>query len=61
MMISEKIDIYSFGVVLFEAICGKPPMLKVMGSEDSNIHIIDWVKSILSQSNNGMSFEIKMI
>jgi serine/threonine protein kinase len=41
--LTEKIDIYSFGVVLFEAICGKSPLMEPQGMEGSQIHIIEWV------------------
>jgi serine/threonine protein kinase len=41
--LTEKIDIYSFGVVLFEAICGKPPLMELQGMGGSHINIIEWV------------------
>ena len=43
LILSEKVDIYSFGVVLFEALCGKPPLIRDRGSANNKIHIVDWV------------------
>ena len=43
LILSEKVDIYSFGVVLFEALCGKPPLIRDHGSANNKIHIVDWV------------------
>jgi serine/threonine protein kinase len=46
--VSEKIDIYSFGVVLFEAICGKPPIIKDYRNPMQETAIMEWV--IIDQS-----------
>ena len=44
LILSEKIDIYSFGVVLFEVVCGKPPVIKDLELySDNDIHIVEWV------------------
>ena len=40
---TETADIYSFGVVLLEAICGQLPILKDTQAENRDIHIIEWV------------------
>ena len=44
LILSEKIDIYSFGVVLFEVVCGKPPVIKDLELYPNNdVHIVEWV------------------
>ena len=43
LQLTEKIDIFSFGVVLLEALCGLPPILKDPETENGDIHIVEWV------------------
>jgi serine/threonine protein kinase len=43
MILSEKVDIYSFGVVLFEVLCGKPPVMKDPNRYKHEVHVLEWV------------------
>ena len=40
--LTKKADIYSFGVVLLETICGLPPIIKDK-TQNIDIHIVEWV------------------
>lgn len=40
-MLTEKSDIYSFGVVLLEIICGRPPIIANLSEE--RLNIVQWV------------------
>ena len=43
LQLTQKIDIFSFGVVLLEALCGQPPILKDTKTKNADIHIVEWV------------------
>ena len=43
LQLTKKIDIFSFGVVLLEALCGQPPILKDTETKNRDIHIVEWV------------------
>eukprot|EP00252_Welwitschia_mirabilis_P009554 TRINITY_DN221_c0_g1_i1.p2 TRINITY_DN221_c0_g1~~TRINITY_DN221_c0_g1_i1.p2 ORF type:complete len:146 (-),score=20.36 TRINITY_DN221_c0_g1_i1:302-739(-) len=41
-MLTEKSDLYSFGVVLLEIVCGRQPLDPRLSEEQ--VHLIKWVK-----------------
>ena len=43
MVLTEKVDIYSFGVVIFETICGQVPVMKDPKQRQRDIHLVEWV------------------
>lgn len=45
--LTEKSDVFSFGVVLLELITGQPAIIR----NEETVHIIQWVKSELEQGN----------
>ncbi|XP_010553768.1 PREDICTED: leucine-rich repeat receptor-like protein kinase PXL1 [Tarenaya hassleriana] len=51
MKIDEKIDIYSFGVVLLELVTGKSPLDPSFGE---SIDIVEWVRREMKNSNEGL-------
>lgn len=48
MQISEKSDIYSFGIILFGLITGKPV---VINSSGNCIHILEWVFPLVEEGD----------
>lgn len=53
--VTEKSDIYSFGVVLLELVTGKKPMVPEIGEMD----LVTWVSSNIGQ--NGMESVVTML
>lgn len=45
--LTEKSDVFSFGVVLLELITGQPAIIR----NEETVHVIQWVKSELEQGN----------
>ena len=43
LTLTTKVDIYSFGVVILEAVCGRQPVLKDPKTINKDILIADWV------------------
>ena len=43
LQLTEKVDIFSFGVVLLEALCGLQPVFKNTKTGKGDIHIVEWV------------------
>ena len=43
LTLTTKVDIYSFGVVILEAVCGRQPVLKDPKTKNKDILIADWV------------------
>ncbi|MCO5559286.1 hypothetical protein L7F22_012882 [Adiantum nelumboides] len=49
MRISKEMDIDSFGVLIFEVVCGRKPNLS--GSSHEEIHIVNWAKPFIEQGS----------
>ncbi|MCO5551131.1 hypothetical protein L7F22_004628 [Adiantum nelumboides] len=46
MKLTEKVDVYSFGVLLFEVVCGKTA---VFTDSQQQSHIVEWAKSSIER------------
>ncbi|KAI5061799.1 hypothetical protein GOP47_0022338 [Adiantum capillus-veneris] len=53
MKLTEKVDIYSFGVLLFEVVCGKNAIFIDASQQQTNI--VEWAKAFI---NRGVIDEI---
>ena len=43
LTLTTKVDIYSFGVVILETVCGLEPVLKDPKNQNGDIFIAEWV------------------
>ncbi|XVE88784.1 hypothetical protein DITRI_Ditri19aG0096700 [Diplodiscus trichospermus] len=46
--VNKKSDIYSFGVILFELITGRPVIIR---STEYNVHLVQWVSPIIQEGD----------
>ncbi|MCO5586660.1 hypothetical protein L7F22_040602 [Adiantum nelumboides] len=53
MKLTEKVDVYSFGVLLFEVVCGQPAIFK--DSSQKPINLVQWARTFI---NRGVMDEI---
>lgn len=54
MKVTEKCDIYSYGVVLLELLTGKAPVQPIEQGGD----LVTWVRNFIRNSNNSLNPEI---
>lgn len=54
MKVTEKCDIYSYGVVLLELLTGKAPVQPI----DQGGDLVTWVRNFIRNSNNSLTPEI---
>ena len=45
--LTPKSDVYAFGVVLLEVLCGRPPLLRTMEAPQANL--VDWARKCHSE------------
>ncbi|KAH7280044.1 hypothetical protein KP509_37G050000 [Ceratopteris richardii] len=45
-----SVDVYAFGVVLFELVTGRRPIIQNVKDAGKSIHIIDWVKPYIERN-----------
>jgi serine/threonine protein kinase len=54
MKVTEKCDVYSYGVVLLELLTGKAPVQPIEQGGD----LVTWVRNFIHNSNNSLNPEI---
>ncbi|KAE9592386.1 putative protein kinase RLK-Pelle-LRR-XI-1 family [Lupinus albus] len=54
MKVTEKCDIYSYGVVLLELLTGRTPVLPLEQGGD----LVTWIRSHIRNHNNKLSIDI---
>ncbi|KAK8489621.1 hypothetical protein V6N13_023833 [Hibiscus sabdariffa] len=55
--LNKKIDVYSFGIILFELITGQPVIIR---STECSIHITEWVRPMIEKGDIRMIVDPKL-
>ncbi|KAL3523579.1 hypothetical protein ACH5RR_016413 [Cinchona calisaya] len=58
LKISQKADVYSFGVLLLELLTGKSPTHSIMN--DKEVHLPSWVRFLLREERTEEVFDVKL-